>query len=131
MMKPLLLITSFCTAFLLCCKNSNEQTVELEKEKKPEHPWDWIPSDPALLAGREIYQIECSGCHDEGEEGAPSLAKAEEWDKRSEQGLAVLLDHAINGFQGPDGEMPARGGTPSLTDEEVTNAVNYMLATPK
>jgi len=42
-----------------------------------------------------------------------------------------LLDHGINGFTGSDGEMPARGGTESLTDEEVTNAVKFMLATPK
>ncbi|MGJ8724964.1 MAG: c-type cytochrome [Roseibacillus sp.] len=130
-MKPFLLLSCFSLAFLSSCKSSPEEAAETEKEIKPEHPWDWIPSDPDLLAGRAIYQIECSGCHDEGEEGAPSLAKAEEWETRSEKGLAVLLDHAINGFQGPDGEMPARGGTPSLTDEEVTNAVNYMLATPK
>lgn len=130
-MKPLLLTTCVFAAFVLSCKTSKETTTEPEKEVKPEHPWDWIPTDPTLLAGREIYQIECSGCHDEGEEGAPSLAKTSEWETRSAKGLAVLLDHAINGFQGPDGEMPARGGTPSLTDEEVTNAVNYMLATPK
>ena len=95
------------------------------------HPSDWIPGDPLLATGREIYMSECSGCHDEGEEGAPRLSRKEEWDTRMEQGLPVLLDQAINGFQGPDGKMPARGGTPSLTDEEVTLAVNYMLATPK
>ena len=83
------------------------------------------------MAGREIYLIECSGCHDEGEEGAPALTNAGEWSTRSEKELAVLLDHALNGWQGPDGKMPARGGTPTLTDQEVTNAVNYMLATPK
>ena len=131
-MKPLLLISSLSLAFLFSCKSSSEEAAaEPEKESKPAHPWDWIPEDPDLLAGRAIYQVECSGCHDEGEEGAPSLAKADEWATRADKGLDVLLDHAINGFQGPDGKMPARGGTPSLTDQEVTNAVNYMLATPK
>ena len=121
-----------CLPLLISCKSSSEETAaEEEKDKKPEHPWEWIPEDPALVAGREIYLSECSGCHDEGEEGAPALTKVEEWSTRSDKGLATLLDHAINGFQGPDGKMPARGGTPSLTDEEVTNAVNYMLATPK
>lgn len=127
-----LLIALLCFPLLMSCKSSPEETTETApKENKPEHPWDWIPEDATLLAGREIYLMECSGCHNEGEEGAPALTKAKEWKTRSEQELAVILDHAINGFQGPDGKMPARGGTPSLTDEEVTHAVNYMLATPK
>lgn len=121
-----------CGPLLLSCKSSSEDTaVEKKEDHPPEHPWEWIPQDSNLLAGREIYLMECSGCHDEGEEGAPALTKAEEWTTRSEKGLAVLLDHALNGWQGPDGKMPARGGTPTLTDAEVTNAVNYMLATPK
>ena len=118
---------------LICsCKPSSEETATNEvKDSKPEYPWKWIPKDSKLFDGREIYLQECSGCHNEGEEGAPALVDAQEWETRTEKGLTVLLDHAINGFQGPDGEMPARGGTPSLTDEEVTNAVSYMLATPK
>jgi len=117
---------------LAACKPSGEQAASaVEEDSHPKHPWDWIPEDEALVAGREVYLAECSFCHDEGEEGAPRLAKKAEWDEREAKGLAVLLDHAINGFQGPDGKMPARGGTDTLTDEEVTNAVNYMLATPK
>ena len=130
-MNSLLLTSCTCAALLFACKSSPEETAKPDKEEKPEHPWDWVPSDSKLLSGREIYQRECSGCHDEGEEGAPSLAKADEWATRSAKGIDLLLDHAINGFQGPDGKMPARGGTPSLTDQEVTNAVNFMLAAPK
>ena len=44
------------------------------------------------------------------------------------KGKAVLLQHALNGFQGPSGsEMPARGGNDALSDEQVKNAVEYML----
>lgn len=125
-------LSLLCLPLLWSCKPApDESTEQKPQETKSKHPWDWIPEDSALIAGREIYLIECAGCHDEGEEGAPALTKTEEWQTRSNKGLTVLLDHAINGFQGPDGKMPARGGTPSLTDEEVTNAVNYMLATPK
>ncbi|MDQ8192022.1 c-type cytochrome [Roseibacillus persicicus] len=131
-MKILPVIVPLGLFILTSCDSPKESdTVSEKSPPPPEHPWDWIPEDPALASGREIYLMECSGCHDEGEEGAPALTKKSEWDTRSEQGLAVLLDHALNGFQGPDGKMPARGGTPSLTDEEVTNAVNYMLAAPK
>lgn len=102
-----------------------------KSDQTPTHPWDWIPTAPALISGKEIYQIECSGCHNEGEEGAPSLTKKEEWSKREAKGLTTLYDHAINGYDGPDGEMPARGGTPSLTDDQVKNAVNFMLQSQK
>ncbi len=91
------------------------------------HPSDWIPDDTQLAAGRSIYVVECSLCHDEGEEGAPSLSDGEQWNTRRTQGEAILIKHAIEGFIGKDGEMPARGGTDSLSDEEVTNAVRYML----
>ena len=49
------------------------------------------------------------------------------WEPRIAQGLEVLLDHAINGFQGATGVMPARGGYASLTDEQVSAAVEYMI----
>ena len=127
-MRPLL--TLLPLLFLASCGEKKDSTTDnnIEEKPKPHHPWEWEPADPALVAGRQIYLAECSGCHNEGEEGAPSLLDHESWKKREAKGLATLLDHAINGYIGPDGEMPARGGTPSLTDQEVTNAVNYILA---
>ena len=32
---------------------------------------------------------------------------------------------------GEDGEMPARGGTETLSDEEVTSAVRFIIAFPR
>ena len=40
----------------------------------------------------------------------------------------MLKDHAINGYQGSAGYMPAKGGRTDLSDEEVANAVDYMIA---
>ncbi|MEN8774049.1 MAG: c-type cytochrome [Akkermansiaceae bacterium] len=125
-------------AFVVClalvsCQQEEEANDPSPSNTKtaPSHPWDWEPTDSSLIAGREIYLTECSGCHNEGEEGAPALSRAKEWSKRIEQGLPILFDHAINGFDGMDGEMPARGGTPSLSDEEVKNAVRFMVESTK
>jgi len=41
---------------------------------------------------------------------------------------AKLIEKAINGFNGLDGEMPARGGSDYLTDEEMASMVKYMIA---
>ena len=119
-------------ALVSCKPESNEQvppTAEVKKEAS--HPWDWEPTDSALKAGKVVYLAECASCHNEGEEGAPALTKSKEWAKRKAKGIATLFDHAINGFDGIDGEMPARGSTPSLTDEEVKNAVSFMIESPK
>lgn len=102
-----------------------------QTEAEPDHPWDWIPADKILADGREVYMAECSMCHNEGEEGAPALTRADEWKLRIEKGIPMLIDNAINGSSGDDGEMPARGGTPSLSDEEVSAAVHFMIASPK
>ena len=100
-------------------------------QPKIQHPWDWVPNDPALVSGREVYLAECALCHNEGEEGAPALTRKDEWATRIATGEEALIGRAIKGFIGEDGEMPARGGSDYLTDDQVASAVRYMIATPK
>ena len=77
-------------------------------------------------AGKGIYTRHCSACHGNGAAGAPRLGDFANWAPRIAQGIAVMAAHAINGYQGKSGYMPAKGGFNSLTDEEVTAAVAYM-----
>lgn len=78
------------------------------------------------LDGEMIYNGLCSACHGSGAGGAPKLVKAE-WDARVAQGTDTLIRHAIDGYQGSAGLMPARGGNPALTDEQVEASVRWML----
>ena len=122
------------TPCLICSCGSEKKEDEVGKKEEssaPKHIHEWKPTEPNLINGQKIYILECDTCHGEGEEGAPRLSNVAQWEKREAKGLETLIDHAINGFQGQDGKMPARGGTKSLTDEEVTNAVKFMIATPK
>jgi len=43
----------------------------------------------------------------------------------------VLLDHVMNGFQGPDSAMamPAKGGDPDLTEQDIRDVMGYMRRT--
>jgi cytochrome c len=41
--------------------------------------------------------------------------------------MDTLNDHAINGYQGANGVMPAKGGNMSLSDSDVMNAVAFMV----
>lgn len=76
--------------------------------------------------GEEVYNMACTACHTAGIAGAPKVGDADAWSARIAQGIEVLHDHAINGYQGSAGVMPAKGGITSLSDDEVINAVSYM-----
>lgn len=77
----------------------------------------------AQADGEATYNQACMACHMTGAAGAPIRGNAEHWEPRQEKGIDTLYDHAINGFQA----MPAKGGNTSLSDEDVTAAVDYML----
>jgi len=82
-------------------------------------------SEPAAepKSGKEVYNSVCSTCHDAGVAGAPKIDDKALWASRLEDGSETLYKNAINGLNA----MPAKGGNPSLSDEEVKNAVDYML----
>ncbi|MDQ7730504.1 c-type cytochrome [Halomonas sp. SpR8] len=75
------------------------------------------------IDGEGIYGNVCSACHDSGAAGAPIRGDEAAWAERTEQGFATLLEHSINGI----GAMPARGGNPNLSDEEMEAATAYMV----
>lgn len=78
------------------------------------------------LDGSVIYAKLCSACHVSGAGGAPLMTKAA-WTPRISQGLDTLVQHAIVGYQGNAGVMPARGGNPSLSDDQVKATVEWMI----
>ena len=80
-------------------------------------------SDP----GKATYGKVCFACHAQGIAGAPKFGDVAAWESRVAQGRDTLLQHALNGFTGQAGMMPARGGNPALTDAEVGAAVDYMM----
>jgi cytochrome c5 len=78
------------------------------------------------LDGSVVYSNLCGACHGSGAGGAPMLTQAA-WGARVGQGVEALVQHAIDGYQGEAGLMPARGGNPSLTDAQVEATVKWML----
>ncbi|MFC5578903.1 c-type cytochrome [Lysobacter niabensis] len=80
--------------------------------------------------GSVIFGQLCTGCHTSGAGGAPTLDKAH-WSARIAQGTETLHKHAIEGFTGSAGVMPAKGGNPALTDDQVKATVDWMLANLK
>ena len=100
--------------------------------------WDSPPPAPALVEepkkeeiviseGESTYRAACAVCHDSGVAGAPAVNDSAAWQQRIKQGSATLEQHAINGYQGEAGFMPAKGGNTALSDDAVKAAVAHML----
>lgn len=87
------------------------------------------PSAPAVAEnelGKKMFNKTCSMCHAAGVGGAPKPGDKADWAPRIAQGKDTLYKHAMEGFNGNKGAMPARGGSPTMTDAEVKAAVDYM-----
>lgn len=74
--------------------------------------------------GETIVNQVCATCHGSGLMSSPKLGNAGDWSPRIEKGIDTLYDHALNGFN----MMPARGGRPDLSDDDVKAAVDYMVS---
>lgn len=81
--------------------------------------------------GKTIFNNLCHTCHEAGIAGAPKVGDKAAWGPRISQGADTLNAHAINGYQGKSGVMPAKGGNPALSDDQVKAAVSWMIAQAK
>jgi cytochrome c5 len=81
-----------------------------------------IPKD-----GTELFEQTCSACHGQGIAGAPRAGDKATWGPRIAKGKSVLYEHAIQGFTGSAGVMPAKGGRTDVPDDLVKQAVDHML----
>jgi cytochrome c5 len=97
---------------------SQAPTVETAAEPEPV---------ATAMTGPQVYNAACIACHGTGVAGAPMVGNADQWADRIAQGADVLHKHAIEGFSGAAGYMPAKGGRADLSDEEVASAVDYMM----
>ncbi len=79
-------------------------------------------------SGEEVYSSACIACHGLGVAGAPKMGDASQWSARVAQGMETLYTHAIEGYNGSAGVMPAKGGRADLTDDHVKISVDYMVA---
>lgn len=78
-------------------------------------------------AGEALYGSVCKTCHEAGLMGAPKFGDKASWAPRIAQGKDILYKHSIEGFQGKNGVMPAKGGS-TASDADVKAAVDYMVS---
>ena len=90
---------------------------------------NWIEpiagTTPAAARGSEaIVQAKCAQCHQAGKDGAPRIGDRNAWTPHLAKGLDALVASAVHGH----GPMPARGGMPELSDQQIRGAILYMFS---
>lgn len=80
------------------------------------------PRDP-----EELYNSVCSACHTSGALGAPKLGSASDWSARMSGGIDQVIANAINGINA----MPPKGTCSTCSDDDIANAVQYMVDNSK
>ena len=115
-------LTIMLMLLLLGCNDS--QNVDSQVPEMPRF------SEAELAKGRGVWMRTCRNCHLLGISGAPAVTDIFAWNPRINKGKSALYASAINGIFGDEGEyrMPPRGGNPQLKDEQIRQAVDYMLA---
>lgn len=86
------------------------------------------PAELKEVPGEEVYNTTCVACHGSGLAGAPKTGDKAAWGPRIAQGNDTLNKHAVEGFTGKAGVMPAKGGMTSVTDSSIIAAVDHMVS---
>lgn len=130
--KTLLILLSSAAAIAMtgCGKQDNAAPAALSAQPAAVAAAAATPSNGGEenALGKSTFGQVCAMCHAAGVAGAPKPGDKADWAPRIAQGNDVLYQHALEGFTGSKGMMPARGGNPSLADDKVKAAVDYMVA---
>ena len=121
--QPKLLLATLCLTLLSAC-GQKEASVPAAA------PVAAVPAAAPVAEnalGKSVFGKVCAMCHAIGAAGAPKPGDKADWGPRIAQGNDILRKHALEGFTGTKGVMPARGANPALTDAEVQAAITFMV----
>ena len=125
-----MLVTLFTLASIFAVQAAEADKSEIEKRIKPVGEIYLAGAVAEVAAaptgpksGADVYQASCFACHGTGAMGAPKKGDAAAWASRKAQGMDVLMEHAIKGFNA----MPPKGTCMACSDDEIKAAIEFML----
>lgn len=78
--------------------------------------------------GKVVYEKICIACHMTGVAGAAALTDKPRWEEMAAKGMKTLHNSVISGIpEGKYGVMPERGSCTDCSDQDLYDAINYML----
>lgn len=81
---------------------------------------------PGELSGAQVVHGQCYQCHQFGYNDAPRIGDHGNWQRYLRLGMSAAVRKVARGH----GDMPPRGGRPSLSDAEIRSAIIYMASRP-
>jgi cytochrome c5 len=127
--KTVMVAVAILAALLAGCGDKKPETAPAEAPAATAAPAPAPAAAPAAAEnelGKSVFGKTCAMCHAAGVAGAPKPGDKADWGPRIAQGKDTLYKHAIEGFTGAKGMMPAKGGSANLSDAEVKAAVDFM-----
>jgi cytochrome c5 len=118
-MRVSIILLSSAAVLLWGCGRSEETTVSSES------PAATAPVAVAAQPGADAmdkWSRSCALCHVTGNAGAPRIGNAEEWAPRLAQGMDVLLQHTLEGFN----DMPPLGYCMSCERDDFVVLIEFM-----
>lgn len=119
-------ITSYTLALILTLTTvaCNEQVANDPPQPPPPiKEAQKVAAQSSQNVGRLVYAENCASCHDTGVANAPKIGDRENWSRHAEHGTHHLMHAVLEG----KGTMPPRGGNPELSDNEIEEAINFIL----
>ena len=74
-------------------------------------------------SGKDVYNENCSGCHNDGKLGAPKIGDKTAWKPLIAQNIDILIEHTINGEH-----HPKNGGCKHCSSKEIIDAIKYIVS---
>lgn len=128
MKSSTLLLSAFTLASLALLSACNKKEAEVPVASASTAVVAAAPAAVENVIGKSTYGKTCAMCHAANVAGAPKPGDKADWTPRIAQGMDVLYKHALEGYTGAKGQMPARGGAVNLSDDDVKATVDYMVA---
>jgi len=107
--------------FTSCGGNGSDTSSKSESKKS-------VEMTANIDNGKIVYEKICIACHMTGVAGAAALTDKPRWEEMAAKGKKTLHKSVIIGIpEGKYGVMPEKGSCTDCSDQDLYDAVGYML----
>ena len=79
--------------------------------------------------GEKIFNKSCATCHLYGTVGSIIINDKKKWENIiNKRTVDEIYNNVLNGYVGKNGIMPSRGGCINCSDNDLIDAVNYIIS---
>lgn len=120
MKKKILL---FCTLIVITACN------KIDTKKKTSVDLNFLKTHTFNIDnGKKVFNQSCITCHLYGTGGATMLRDADSWELLlNKKTMKEIYLNVLNGYIGDKGPMPKKGGCIQCSEEDLLDAIEYIL----